>query len=73
MPNTSALFTAAALTAALLATALAPMRARAQSLSANEARGIAKDAYIYGFPLVDSYRIQYAYLGSRPQPFQNLR
>jgi hypothetical protein len=26
-----------------------------------EARAIAKEAYIYGFPLVDSYRIQYDY------------
>ena len=26
-----------------------------------EARAIAKDAYIYGFPMVDSYRIQHAY------------
>jgi hypothetical protein len=26
-----------------------------------EARAIAKDAYIYGFPMVDNYRIQYTY------------
>ena len=26
-----------------------------------EARAIAKEAYVYGFPLVDSYRIQYDY------------
>ena len=26
-----------------------------------ELRAIAKEAYIYGFPMVDSYRIQYAY------------
>ena len=26
-----------------------------------EARAIAKDAYIYGFPMVDNYRIQHAY------------
>ncbi|HEY7236959.1 MAG TPA: DUF1254 domain-containing protein [Gemmatimonadaceae bacterium] len=30
-----------------------------------EARAIAKDAYIYGFPLVDSYRIQHAYFVDR--------
>ena len=35
------------------------------SLSASEARALAKDAYIYGFPLVDSYRIQYAYFVDR--------
>lgn len=26
-----------------------------------EARAIAKDAYIYGYPMVDSYRVQYEY------------
>src|SRR5580698_3561940 len=30
-------------------------------LSPADARAIAKEAYIYGFPLVDSYRIQYDY------------
>jgi hypothetical protein len=34
----------------------------ADALSPAEARAIAKEAYIYGFPMVDSYRIQYAYL-----------
>jgi hypothetical protein len=29
------------------------------SVSPAEPRAIAKEAYIYGFPLVDSYRIQY--------------
>lgn len=29
--------------------------------TAEEVRSIAKDAYIYGFPMVDSYRIQYSY------------
>jgi hypothetical protein len=29
------------------------------TLSPTEARDIAKDAYIYGFPIVDGYRIQY--------------
>jgi hypothetical protein len=31
------------------------------SATPEEAREIAKEAYIYGYPLVDSYRIQYAY------------
>ena len=35
--------------------------AQAQSLSPKEARTIARDAYIYGYPIVDSYRIQYSY------------
>jgi hypothetical protein len=26
-----------------------------------QAREIARDAYVYGFPMVDNYRIQYAY------------
>src|SRR5271169_4859628 len=49
-------------------TALTPAAANAQSLSADEARAIAKEAYIYGFPLVDSYRIQYSYFVDRGNP-----
>ena len=30
-----------------------------------ESRAIAKEAYLYGFPLVDNYRIQYAYFADR--------
>jgi hypothetical protein len=30
-------------------------------ITADEARSIAKEAYIYGFPPVDSYRVQYSY------------
>ncbi|WP_065376819.1 DUF1254 domain-containing protein [Ensifer adhaerens] len=49
-----------------LATALPALKATRASaadigLSAEEARAIAKDAYIYGFPLVDNYRIQHSY------------
>ena len=33
----------------------------AADISPDEARAIAKEAYIYGFPLVDNYRIQYSY------------
>jgi hypothetical protein len=40
--------------------------ARAQTgVTPAEARAIAKEAYIYGFPMVDSYRIQYAYFVDR--------
>ena len=35
--------------------------ADAADLTAAEARAIAKEAYVYGFPVVDSYRIQYEY------------
>jgi len=34
----------------------------------SEAREIAKEAYTYGFPMVDSYRIQYAYFVDRDNP-----
>src|SRR3954463_357095 len=33
-----------------------------------EARAIAKEAYIYGFPMVDSYRIQHAYFVDTKNP-----
>ena len=33
-----------------------------------EARAIAKEAYMYGFPLVDSYRILYSYFVDRDNP-----
>ena len=40
----------------------------AQTVSPTEARAIAKEATIYGFPLVDSYRIQYSYFADRNSP-----
>ncbi|KWV57983.1 cell envelope protein [Rhizobium altiplani] len=43
------------------AMALTLSNATAQSISLDEARAIAKDAYVWGFPLVDNYRIQYSY------------
>jgi hypothetical protein len=42
--------------------------AAAQPLSAAEARAIAKEAYIYGFPLVDHYRVQHAYFVDKANP-----
>jgi hypothetical protein len=43
--------------------------ARAQTgISSAEARAIAKEAYIYGFPLVDNYRVEYAYFVDRTSP-----
>jgi hypothetical protein len=36
--------------------------------SPDEARAIAKEAYIYGFPLVDSYRISHAYFVNKNSP-----
>ncbi|MGM4922176.1 DUF1254 domain-containing protein [Tardiphaga sp. 804_B3_N1_9] len=40
----------------------------AQVVSADDARAIAKEATIYGFPLVDSYRIQHSYFVDRNGP-----
>lgn len=40
----------------------------AATLSNDEARTIAKEATIYGFPLVDSYRIQHSYFVDRGGP-----
>jgi hypothetical protein len=34
-------------------------------ITLDEARAIAKEAYIYGFPLVDNYRIQYSYFADK--------
>ena len=42
--------------------------ARAADITPAEARAIAKEAYIYGFPMVDSYRIQYSYFVDRQNP-----
>jgi hypothetical protein len=38
------------------------------NLLPDEARAIAKEVYIYGFPLVDSYRIQHSYFVDRAGP-----
>ena len=38
------------------------------TVTPQEARAIAKEAYVYGFPMVDSYRIQYAYFVDSASP-----
>ena len=58
--RTIAVTGAIAVAAALLA---AP--AHAQAVPPAEVRAIAKDAVIWGFPLVDSYRVQYSYFVDR--------
>lgn len=45
-----------------------PSEAHVLSLTPAKARAIAKEAYLYGFPLVDSYRIQYSYFVDRDHP-----
>ncbi|MFN7804073.1 MAG: DUF1254 domain-containing protein [Planctomycetaceae bacterium] len=47
-----------------LAKALTP----AKPVSPAEARAIGKDAYIYGFPLVDNMRVQYSYFIDKKDP-----
>jgi len=47
---------------------LAATTSRAAELTAAEARAIAKEAYVYGFPIVDNYRIQYAYFVNQQSP-----
>jgi hypothetical protein len=42
--------------------------AQAQDVAPDEARAIAKEAYIYGFPVVDDYRIQHAYFVDSKNP-----
>ncbi len=46
----------------------ASLPCQAAGITPAEARAIAKEAYIYGFPMVDGYRIQYAYHVNRDDP-----
>lgn len=57
---------ATALLAGLLLAACA--KPAAPALTAAEARAIAKEATIYGFPLVDNYRIQHSYFVDEANP-----
>jgi len=41
---------------------------KAEEVTPAEARAIAKEAYIYGYPLVDSYRVEYSYYVDRQSP-----
>ena len=43
-------------------------KALAKALTPAEARAIAKEAYIYGFPLVDNMRVQYSYFTDKKDP-----
>jgi hypothetical protein len=44
-----------------LGAGLALTTVRAADITPAEARAIAKETYIYGFPMVDAYRIEYTY------------
>jgi hypothetical protein len=56
------------LLACALALQVAPAAAAAIALKPAEVRAITKEAYIYGFPIVDNSRIQYAYFVDRQDP-----
>jgi hypothetical protein len=51
-----------------LVSALACSIIHAAEVTPAEARAIAKEAYIYAFPLVDNYRVQHAYFVDRDSP-----
>ena len=38
------------------------------AVTPDQARAIAKEAYIYGFPMVDNYRVQYSYFVNKEDP-----
>ncbi|HKV21310.1 MAG TPA: DUF1254 domain-containing protein, partial [Mycobacterium sp.] len=38
------------------------------AVTPDQARAIAKEAYIWGFPMVDNYRVQYAYFVNKQDP-----
>src|SRR6266404_5001188 len=57
-----------AITSVALVFGLALTSTRAADITPAEARTIAKEAYIYGFPLVDNYRIQYGYFVDTKNP-----
>jgi len=52
----------------VFATGAALLPARAADPGPEEVREIAKEAYIYGYPMVDSYRIQHAYFIDKSSP-----
>ncbi len=53
---------------ALVAAAVLSSLGQAADVTPAEARAIAKEAYIYGYPLVDSYRIEYSYFVDKQGP-----
>jgi hypothetical protein len=55
-------------TMALLASWVITSAQAQTSVTPEEARAIAKEAYVYGFPMVDHYRIQYSYFQDKNDP-----
>ncbi len=60
--------TGIALSCLLLLTPISSFASAQVEAGPEEAREIAKEAYIYGNPVVDNYRIQYAYFVDRKSP-----
>lgn len=56
------------LAATLIAALLQTHAQAADALSPKEARAIAKEAYIYGYPLVDNYHVEYDYFVDSGNP-----
>lgn len=54
--------------AAAIVSTLAVASVHAKEVTPSEARAIAKEAYIYANPMVDAYRIQYAYFVDTKNP-----
>ena len=52
----------------VLAAFMLPFTVQAADVTPDEARAIAKEAYIYGYPMVDGYRIQYGYFVDKTDP-----
>jgi hypothetical protein len=52
----------------LLLTSISSVANAQVAVTPEEAREIAKEAYIYGNPMVDNYRVQYAYFADRQSP-----
>jgi hypothetical protein len=53
---------------AALTVTLSKTKAFAVSLTPDEARAIAKEATIYGVPMLENYRIMYSYFVNRNDP-----
>ena len=64
-PNLTRRATSALLATVLLSGVVVATNSHAAEVTPAEARAIAKEAYIYGYPMVDSYRIQYAYFADK--------
>lgn len=60
--------TAKVLSGLLLVSCISSVASAQVGITPEEARGIAKEAYIYGNPVVDNYRIQYAYFVETKSP-----